>query len=151
MAVEIYAFDIVIPPATPRNAPVTFDLSMPARTIQSVEIVVPPGAAGNVGFRFASGGITMIPTNREGFIIPTPPLVTWPLEDQITSGAWQVIAYNTGGYSHFLQVRFLAGLLQTQAGGLTAALLANEALSAAPVQPGPADASTGPVDAMGGG
>lgn len=150
MAVEIYAFDVLIPSATPRNAPVTFDLSMPARTIQSVEIVVPPGAAGNVGFQFASGGIPMIPTNKGGFIIPTPPLVTWPLEDQITSGAWQMVAYNTGGYSHFLQVRFLAGLLPSQSGALTAPLLPNAALSGAPGQLAGTDAASGPADALSG-
>lgn len=129
MAREIYAFDAVIPHGTLKTAPVTVNMTMPARVVETIEIVLPPGAAGSVGFQFATGGIPMIPSNAGGFIIPTPGLTTWPVEEQITSGAWQMIAYNTGGYNHALQVRFLCALLSSAAPVLGSLLIPNVALS----------------------
>jgi len=140
MAAEIYAFDIDVPAQTPVSAPVIIDLSMPAREIERVEIMVPPGAAGNVGFQFASSGTPFIPVRGATFIIASPGTLDWSLEDQITSGSWQAIAYNTGAYDHYIQARFFAKLLTGGEPAPLTAVIGNDELSqAAPVYSAPAD------------
>jgi hypothetical protein len=57
-------------------------------------------------------------------------IIDWPLEGQITSGAWQLFAFNTGKFAHTLEIRFLTDLV----GGAVSvgtALLPNEQLGGA--------------------
>lgn len=117
MAIEVWRFAVTVLTGTGKAAPATFPLQMPDRAIDEIEIVVPPGPRGEVGFQLASGGIQIIPVTAGAFEVTDDEVIHWPLEDQITTGAWQMIAYNTGVFPHTLGVRFLVRLVAAAAAG----------------------------------
>lgn len=128
MAVEVYRFVVTIPAGTPASAPVAFPLVMPSREVEEVEIVVPPGPRGEVGFQLGQGSTQMLPTNPGAYIVADDEVIHWPLEDQIDSGSWSMIAYNTGQFNHSIEVRFLVRLVDAQA-ARPLLVIPNEALA----------------------
>jgi hypothetical protein len=111
MAREVQRFTVTVPAGTPRAGALAFPLPMPPRIVDEVEILVPPGPRGEVGFQLSSGGVQIIPATAGAFEVTDNEVIHWPLEGQIDSGAWQMIAYNTGAFNHLLQVRFLVRLV----------------------------------------
>lgn len=116
MADEVRSFTVSIPAGTLATAPQVSDLAMPARIVREVRVRIPPGPAGTVGFALAASGVPIIPWNAGQWLVGNDELVTLPLANQITSGAWQLRAYNTGVYAHSLYVTFLLDLVQLAAG-----------------------------------
>lgn len=114
MAREVQRFAVTIPAGTPVTAPLNFNLAMPARIVEEVEIAVPPGPRGEVGFQLGTSGSQIIPITPGQFVVTDNEVIRWPLEGQIDSGAWQMIAYNTGSFNHTLEVRFLVTLVPSQ-------------------------------------
>lgn len=107
MATEIRSFGCTVPANTPASAPVAFDTSFPPRIVQGIEIIVPPGPSGLVGFAVQNSGVTVIPYDSDPWIITAAEKIAWPLEAQIDSGAWSLLAYNTGANDHTVYVRYL--------------------------------------------
>lgn len=107
------AFVITIPAGTPKATPQVTAMTFPPRNVDKILVQVPPGARGEVGFAVGSSGVAFIPFNTGAYIVTDDEIVDWPLEDQITSGSWQLTAYNTGQYAHTLTVRFLLSLTTT--------------------------------------
>lgn len=110
MAREVHAFTVTIPAGTPSTAPLTFTLAIPPRRVTEVQVQVPPGPRGEVGFAVAMSGRAILPYEPGAFIVTDNELVSWPLEDANTSGDWELIAYNSGTYTHSLYVRIFAEL-----------------------------------------
>lgn len=110
MATQVYQFAPVIPAGTPISAPVTINLTMPARIVRTIEVRVPPGPSGVMGFAFAAAGQSVIPTNAGGWVVTDDELLSWDLDEQLQSGAWQIKGYNTGTFPHTVYVRFLTDL-----------------------------------------
>ena len=106
MAQEVRNFAVTIPAGTALAAPQVTDLAMPARIPRSVRVRVPPGPAGEVGWALGSAGERVLPWGPGEWIVANDEAIDWPLEGQITSGAWQLQAYNTGAYDHTLYVTF---------------------------------------------
>lgn len=115
MAAEVQRFAVTIPAGTLKSAPLAFSLSMPPRTITEVEIVVPPGPRGEVGFQLGFSGSQLIPYTAGQFFVTDDEKITWKVEGMPDSGAWQMIAYNTGTYPHTIEIRFLCELLDSTA------------------------------------
>jgi hypothetical protein len=115
MSREIRAFAPTIPACTPQSAPVAFSLAMPARIVDQIDIRVPPGPNGLMGFQITSANQPIIPYNAGAFVIANDERIIWALTNQITSGAWQLMGYNTGQYDHTVYVRFLLSLTGTSA------------------------------------
>lgn len=120
MAREVRAYAATIPAGTPASAPIVVDMSFPTRIVEELEILIPPGPNGLVGFRVANAGVPVIPYNVGGWIIANNETLHIPLEGQITSGSWQLVGYNTGVYDHTIYPRFLLAV----AGGGAVALSA---------------------------
>jgi hypothetical protein len=110
MAREVHKFAVLVPAGTPQNAPLTFELAIPPRVVTELEIIVPPGPRGELGFAVAAAGRAIIPYEPGAFFITDNETIRWPLTEQISSGAWQVVAYNTGAFPHTIEVRFLVDL-----------------------------------------
>lgn len=110
MARDIQQFSCTIPAGTPASAPVTVNMTMPARIIESVIISIPPGPRGELGFALAAAGVQYLPSNAGGFVVADNATFTWDLEGVIESGAWQLIGYNTGYFNHTISVIFLCDL-----------------------------------------
>jgi hypothetical protein len=125
VAIEVHKFAVTIPAGTLQaNAQVT-NLTFPPREVTEVEIIVPPGPRGTVGFQLAAAGNQLLPYEPGAFFVTDNEQIRWRVEEQITSGAWQLIAYNTGQFAHTLEIRFLVDLIGPAVG------------NPAPVVPGP--------------
>jgi hypothetical protein len=103
---EVRAFSATIPAGTAKASPLTFDMSFPTRQVDRVDITIPPGNNGTVGFQIANAGVQMIPYNRGAFLVGNGQTLAVPLTGAVTSGSWQLIGYNTGQFDHTLYVIF---------------------------------------------
>jgi hypothetical protein len=74
--------------------------------IESVDLEVPPGPAGLMGFYLAISGTQWIPHSAGQFIVWDDTKDTWYLTDQPTSYGWEMHGYNTDIYPHSVVVRF---------------------------------------------
>lgn len=121
MAAEVRNFAVTVPANTVQASPQVTSLTMPARTVRSIRVRVPPGPAGVVGWALAASGVPIIPWGDGQWIVADNEVIEWPLEGQIETGAWQLRAYNTGVYPHTLYVTFLLDPVgrPNQAFGLT--------------------------------
>lgn len=106
MSTEIQRFAVTIPAGTLKSAPAVFPLEFLDRIVDQIQVKVPPGPRGEVGFQLGSGGLQIIPQTQGQFFVTDDETLTYALEDQIDTGAWQMIAYNTGAFNHTLEVRF---------------------------------------------
>ena len=129
MAVEIQKFQATIPAGTPASNPLVSNMGMPARIVRRITVLVPPGPSGLVGFRLGSGGQQIIPITTGQWVIADDELLTWDVQGQIESGAWQLIAYNTGSNPHTLYVTFEVDPPQLAQSEQPLTLLTNAALS----------------------
>jgi hypothetical protein len=118
MAREVYEFAVTFTIGTTRTSPQRTNVTMPARIVRRVEITIPPGPRGEVGFQLGSNGTAFLPRNTDQFIIGDGAEIGWDLEDQMTSGGWQVIGYNTGQFAHTLYFRFLCDLTSAGSGAV---------------------------------
>lgn len=130
MAVEVRTFQCLIPAGTLITAPVTVSLAMPARIVRTIQVVVPRGPSGLMGFAFGSASQNVIPYNNGAWIVTDDEKLSWDIDEQIDSGAWQLRGYNTGQYDHTVYVRFLLDLVQRQQTTPVLTLVSNDALSA---------------------
>lgn len=115
MSVEIRSYTLAIPAGTPSTDPFQLDCSFPVRVVDGLQIIVPPGPSGVVGWRVLNSGVQLIPYASDPWIITAGEIITWPLTNQITSGSWQVEGYNTGTVEHSVYFRFLLSLVSPQA------------------------------------
>jgi hypothetical protein len=129
MARQVQSFAVTVPAGTLNTAPATFDVSFPPRVVTEIEVLVPPGPRGEVGFQVAMAGKQVIPDTEGAFIVTDDEVIHWPLDGQPDSGAWQVIAYNTGTYNHTLYFRFLVDLTQQAPDSTPPAFVESVALS----------------------
>lgn len=130
MPVEVRAFQCLIPAKTAKATPVVVSLAMPARIVRTIEITVPRGPSGLVGFALGSAGQNVIPYNNGAWIVTDDEKITWDVDEQIDSGAWQLQGYNTGQYDHTVYLRFLLDLVQVAQTAPVLTLVSNDELSA---------------------
>lgn len=110
MAQEIREFTFTIPAGTPIATPVNTPLSMPARVVQQINIRIPPGPRGNMGFQIGSTNVQIIPATPGTWVIRDDDVIEWPLANQIDSGSWEAFGYNTGIYPHTIYISFLVAV-----------------------------------------
>jgi len=110
VAREVHSFDVTVPAGTPKATPLVTELAIPPREVTEIEIIIPPGPRGEVGFQIAAAGRQMLPYEPGAFFVTDNETIRWPISEQITSGAWELIAYNTGSFNHTLEIRLLADL-----------------------------------------
>lgn len=106
MATRIETFDVTIPGGTaiasPQTTPLVFDLGV----VQRIEIIVPPGPSGLVGFRLRHSQRTVIPYDTTKWLIADNEKIDWNVENYPVGQAWALQAYNTDAYDHTLYLRF---------------------------------------------
>ena len=107
MTTRVYAFSVTVPAGTVQAAPLTQSLSFDPAVVSQVEVVVPPGPLGNVGWFIGAAGQQVIPREQGSWIVTDDEVVKWPVSGLHDSGSWQITAYNTGSHDHTLSVRFL--------------------------------------------
>jgi hypothetical protein len=125
MAQDIMVFDVTVVQGGTASAPQVFALAMPARRVDGVEVVIPAGVRSTVHWALGSAGTRVIPSNAGAYVAGDDEVVRWPLSGYWNSGAWQLQAYNTGGFPHTLQIRFLLSLVQGAASSAPALIAAS--------------------------
>ena len=127
MAIQVYAFQVTIPAGTAQATPFRQSTQLPERVVSTLEIVVPPGPSGLMGFAITMGAVNVLPTAPGTFVVTDDERISWPLTGLPTSGAWQVSGYNTDVWPHSVYLRWLVDLVTEQPSG---GLLSNTSLSA---------------------
>jgi hypothetical protein len=116
VATTIYQVTASIPANTPQNALATVAATIPMCTVDQVDIEVPPGPQGLMGFYLAMSGQQIIPMNPGQFIVWDNYRDTWSLDDYPETGAWQVVGYNLdGAFAHEVVLRFHTDPLEVTA------------------------------------
>jgi len=106
MASRVEVFDVTVPAATSIVAPQATALPFDDGVVQRIEILIPPGPSGLVGFRITHSGDTVIPHDRSKWIIADDDTLKWDVENYPTGSAWGFTAYNLDIYDHTLYLRF---------------------------------------------
>lgn len=106
MASIIRQFTRSIPANTAQATPVTLGISFPVEQVLSVDLEVPPGPAGLMGFYLAVSGQQLIPFETGEWLVWDDVRASWPLNDYPVTGAWSLVGYNTDIYPHQVVVRF---------------------------------------------
>lgn len=107
MADRIETFNVVVPAGTLSVSPTDFPLSFDLGVVTDIEIVVPPGPSGFVGFRIHHSGNAVIPRSGSQYIITDNEIIKWPLSKAPYGNKWTLRAYNEDIYDHTLYLRFL--------------------------------------------
>jgi len=105
MAERIEAFTVDIPAATAITSALVTPLSFNQGIVSRMEIVVPPGPSGLVGFRIRHSGEVIIPHGRSGWLVADAEKMDWSLEGYPTGNAWDIEAYNLDGFDHSIYMR----------------------------------------------
>lgn len=124
MATIIRQFTKSVPAGTAQATPVSLGISFPTEQVLSVDLEVPPGPAGLMGFYLAISGQQVIPFETGEWIVWDDVRASWPLDDYPVTGAWSLVAYNTDIFAHEIIVRFhdqpaVPGSLATISSGIT--------------------------------
>lgn len=103
---RIEVFDVTIPAGTAIATPQETALSFQRGRVDRLEIHVPPGPSGLVGFRIGHSGQSIVPRSGDAWVIADGQTLDWDLSNYPTGSAWFFAAYNTDEYIHTIQVRF---------------------------------------------
>lgn len=107
MAERIEVFEVTVPAGTAISAPQNTSLSFLDGHVTKIEVRIPPGPSGLVGFRFVHSQQVIIPFSGTTWIVADDEKLEWPVEGYPTNDDWSVRAYNTDIYPHTLYIRFL--------------------------------------------
>lgn len=111
---EIRGFSVTIPAGTLQSAPLRQSITMPPRIVDTLQVIIPPGPSGLMGFAITMGGVNVLPIQPGTFIVTDNEKITWPLTGLPDSGAWQLTGYNTGVFDHTVYLRWLVNQIGSE-------------------------------------
>lgn len=109
MVAQVQTFACLIPAGTPASSPAVIPTPLGQFEVNWVEWEVPAGANGVVGFYLATLGQQVIPFrvgNAPIWIVSNNTHRHWDLDGQMTSGAWELVGYNTGNFNHTVTLHY---------------------------------------------
>lgn len=89
--------------AAPTITPIPFDIG----EVEGIEILVPPGPSGLMGFGIMHGGASVLPREESKWIISDNEPIHWDTQNMPTAGDWSIRSYNLDVFDHSLYFRFL--------------------------------------------
>lgn len=110
MSVEVYEFAITIPAGTVKSAGFNSAMGMPTRVVDKIDVRVPPGPRGEMGFGIGASNTIVLPQGGATYFVMDDQYREFVLDNAITSGAWVFFGYNTGSYDHTVYVTFHVSL-----------------------------------------
>jgi len=114
MAQELWSFQATITAGSTVFAPTRVATKMPPRQVDRLEIVVPPGPSGVMGFAVTMSGVNVIPVQPGTFMITDNERIAWDLSNLPNSGDWQVTGFNGGVFDHTIYLRWLVEVVPTR-------------------------------------
>lgn len=107
MAQRVLQYTATIPANTPIATPVTVGFNLDNWTIESIDLEVPPGPNGLMGFQVVNNGVPWIPNSTGEYIVWNNARDSWYFTDQPNASGWGVQGYNLDvAYPHAVTVRF---------------------------------------------
>jgi hypothetical protein len=107
MSDRVEWFSVAIPANTPKASPVTTLCTFRQGEVIEIDVIVPPGPKGTVGFYVAAGGSQYLPRTAGSYVVADGVYLQWPQKNAINSGAWSIVAYNTDVNIHTIEFGFL--------------------------------------------
>lgn len=105
MATRVLPFACSIPGDTLKTAPVTIPLALDGWNVERLDLEVPPGPSGAMGFQIFNNGVAFIPYGPGEWIVWDDTKDSYYLSDLPNAGGWAVVGYNDGFYPHIVTVR----------------------------------------------
>lgn len=96
------------------SAPSTVALSWLPGVVRRVEIVVPPGPSGVMGFQILHSAQRIIPFGDDIWIVTDDEPLGWDLSGYPTGDAWAIRGYNTGLFDHTVYMRWFLDEIPSQ-------------------------------------
>jgi hypothetical protein len=106
MADRIEPFTVTVPAGTTQASFAEFSLPFRNGRVDRIEVHVPPGPSGLVGFRLAHSGQSVIPYTGDRWFIVDNAHLDWDTDNYPTGGAWEAWIYNEDIYEHSIEVWF---------------------------------------------
>lgn len=110
MALQVLQFVVTIPPGTTDAAPFSEELELDNWDIERVDLEVPAGPAGLMGFAVYNNGVQWQPATPGTWLVWDDTKDSWTLQNQPNASGWSVVGYNLGQYAHAVTVRFHVNL-----------------------------------------
>lgn len=106
-ASRIEVFDVVVPKATPKAAPLETLTPWNPGELVGIEVKIPDGHNGLTGFRLLLAHAQAIPYTAGAWITGNDDELDWQTVGYSNSGSWSVQAYNLDLFDHIFHVRYL--------------------------------------------
>lgn len=107
MAERIELFQVTCPLGTAITAPFSANLSMDEAAVERIEVTVPKGPSGLMGFRLRHSAQTVIPYKGTNWIVTDGEVLSWPVSGYPTGDKWSIQMYNTDIFDHTVYIRLL--------------------------------------------
>jgi hypothetical protein len=104
MATRVLPFTATIPPGTPIAAPFTQAMALDTWNVERLDLEVPAGPAGLMGFQIYNNGVAYIPYGAGNWIVWDDVKDSYYLEDLPNASGWAIVGYNLGFYAHQVKV-----------------------------------------------
>lgn len=106
MATRIEPFEVVTPAGTSESSYLVTALPFQDGRVDKVEILIPPGPSGLMGFKLAHSGQSVIPLSGSTWNIADNVKFDWPLTAFPSGNAWELWTYNDDVYDHAVYLWF---------------------------------------------
>lgn len=106
VANRIEPFIVTVPAGTSQSAPQETPLRFNDGKVVRLEITVPPGPSGHLGFKVAHSGQAVIPPVRDVWNVVDNHRFDWDMQLYPWGGSWELWAYNTGAFAHSVYLWF---------------------------------------------
>lgn len=106
MATRIEPFVVTTPASTAIASFQRTSLPFQKGRVDRVEIIIPPGPSGLVGFKLAHSGQAVIPIQADIWNVADDTRFDWPLTNFPDGLAWELWTYNTDVYDHSIYLWF---------------------------------------------
>lgn len=106
MAERIEVFQVLCPAGTDDATPQTTALTMDESIVERIEVTVPTGPSGFMGFRFLHSQQIIIPYKGSNWILVNGVELNWPVQGYPTGDKWSLQMYNLDIFDHTVYIRF---------------------------------------------
>ena len=114
MSEYVYQYSLTIPAGTSKSSPAEFFVPIDNLEIEAIELEVPHGPAGTMGFAIFNSGTAWKPDLPGAWIVWNGKTDTWWLDGQPNAGHWSIRGYNTGAYDHTVYTRWFVSQVHTK-------------------------------------
>ena len=104
MADLAYTFSVTVPQLTRASTPNNTPLTVPPGVVDNIAVRVVPGHNGNLGWALAFGARQVWPDQSGVWHVVTEGEYDYTPPTDWTSGNWSILSYNTGYWTHTLNV-----------------------------------------------